>query len=595
MESGSLAIHGAILNPTDVLQVIAPATHALPIIECAPHSKKRKIEKPASATEYDATFRLESLTTGLGNVGMVCPRFDKIWRPPLFMTETGEQNGTTSFTPVSICPLPDGLYMCAKLNDGFKIFTSAQHIPTITIPPSWQSPLSSLASAKNGHRVVFITGGKSVGKSTFGKCLMNQIITNSATPKKSVAYMDVDPGQPSFTPPCMVSLHTVTAPNVAPSYASFNSTTLLRQHHIGYTSPREDPRYYLRCAADLYKHYRAMVDAGDEMTLIVNTCGWIKGLGRELLRELVNACSPTDVVGLGDMEGVFADIIPPNLVCKTYQLEGAGTSGPSQLASVSQVGITNGGGSATQQYSPADLRLLQTIAYFHCNSDNEPGAEIFDFGTHMTGLRPIIASFQGAERAIDAITVIDAEITPDLLSTTINATIVAINLIKSESKGHPVLSYLEGLGAPDQDTTSFIPSELFDGTTSLLPPEDTTTVGLAIVRAVDHQRGELQILTPIAEDMFQRWIETGYRIVFTRGRDEMPVWLLWDWRKGRGGISAAHTKGSVANITNDGNPEAASGTPYLDFVVGGEVSGKGAKEWKVRRNIMRRSQHRAGK
>ncbi|EPS39185.1 hypothetical protein H072_7049 [Dactylellina haptotyla CBS 200.50] len=564
--SGSISICGAIVETSSSISVVAPASQALPVIECASKSKKRKVEKPPNRDgEYDAVFTIKSTRTGLSDLGKVCPRFDKIWKPPLTSTTT-KLEGTESFTP---------------------ILTSLQSTPILTVPPSWQSAITSLSSTKQSPKCIFIVGGKSVGKSTFGRYLLNNIVT-SQTPSRTIIYLDVDPGQPSFTPPCALSLHRITRPIVTPSFATFGSTEVLRQHHIGYTSPREDPKYYLRCAADLIQEYRNLVQQlGEEHTLVVNTCGWIKGLGRELLQELVLICEPTDAVGLGDVDGVFAEILPTDKSIKKHLLEGAGSgaSGNSNSNGVASGGAGGGGGGGgAQAFSPADLRTLQTVAYFHAVPKGTDADIAFDFDRHLTGMMPIVASYRGANKVIHGITVLDADVTADLAFTAINATVVSINLIKGDDKEHPILRYLEDVYGGDDNAAPFIASNQFDGTSGVLPAEGTEMIGLAIIRGVNEEKGQLQLLTPVSEAELNQRVEDGYKVVLSRGRDEMPVWLMWDWR-GRG-AEQRRRRGTGAN---GGGVDKA---PYLDFVVGGEVAGKGAKEWKVRRNIMRRGQQR---
>ncbi|KAK6363171.1 Polynucleotide 5'-hydroxyl-kinase grc3 [Orbilia blumenaviensis] len=372
----------------------------------------------------------------------------------------------------------------------------------------------------------------------------------------------------------MLSLHKITSPIVAPSFGTFRSTEVVRQHHVGYVSPREDPKYYLRCAADLMREYRRLVEQGENLTLIVNTCGWIKGMGRELLQELVSVCEPTDAVGLGEVDGVFAEILPDGKKVKRHLLEAAGSG--------AVVGNTGG----SQLFTPADLRTLQTIAYFHqqpTSGEEDEYTPSFDFEKHLTAVPPLIAAYKGSAKVIHGVTILDTDITPDLVFTALNATVVAVKLVRKDDSEHPATQYLEDVYGENSDVTPYIPANQFDGTSGMLPAEGTVTAGLAVVRGVDEANGELQLLMPMHEDEINGWLESGYRIILCRGRDEMPVYLMWDWRDGRAGQKGRRGTGSCGGVDK---------MPYLDFVVGGEVTGKGAKEWKVRRNIMRRGQQR---
>lgn len=61
---------------------------------------------------------------------------------------------------------------------------------------------------------VFLCGGKAVGKSTFLRFAINRLLMKY----KKVRVVDLDPGQPEFTVPGSVSVHTITEPVFGPNF-----------------------------------------------------------------------------------------------------------------------------------------------------------------------------------------------------------------------------------------------------------------------------------------------------------------------------------------------------------------------------------------
>lgn len=60
-------------------------------------------------------------------------------------------------------------------------------------------------------------GGKGVGKSTFGRWLINRILSSGSNEK--VLYLDFDPGQTEFNPPGMLAVHVVSEPVFGPNFS----------------------------------------------------------------------------------------------------------------------------------------------------------------------------------------------------------------------------------------------------------------------------------------------------------------------------------------------------------------------------------------
>lgn len=186
-----------------------------------------------------------------------------------------------------------------------------------------------------------------------------------------------DCGQSEFTPPGLVSLTLLTRPVFGPPHMHHRQPVL--SYFLGDLSPASDPLLYLRLVRELfcwYCHHGAAAaaaaaaaeaegrpasrggggssssahPAGALPPLVVNTHGWVKGLGLDVLGELlaslqplthlVQLCSPNPHKNLP--EGVFwaaaGDPSQPPPAPLTWQLPalGGGADAQPTLSGVSQ-------------------------------------------------------------------------------------------------------------------------------------------------------------------------------------------------------------------------------------------------------------------
>ena len=89
-----------------------------------------------------------------------------------------------------------------------------------------------------------------------------------------------------------------------------------RAHFVGAETPQHDPAYYLQCISSLlHRYYHHSRPASTESVaddkkqlrpppLIVNTHGWVKGLGEYLLTEVLQASTPTHVFQASELWAV---------------------------------------------------------------------------------------------------------------------------------------------------------------------------------------------------------------------------------------------------------------------------------------------------
>ncbi|XP_033744873.1 polynucleotide 5'-hydroxyl-kinase NOL9-like [Pecten maximus] len=152
--------------------------------------------------------------------------------------------------------------------------------------------------------IVITCGGKDQGKSTLTQFLLNSTLNVL----EKVCYLDCDPGQTEFTPPGSVSLHTITTPALGPPFTQQREPTVWCFN--GNVTPSGDPHLYLRCISHCFRAYMQMKP---RPPLVVNTMGYITGLGLRLLIDTLKIVQPDLVIQIDSkhMDGNLPALTAP--------------------------------------------------------------------------------------------------------------------------------------------------------------------------------------------------------------------------------------------------------------------------------------------
>ena len=226
-----------------------------------------------------------------------------------------------------------------------------------------------------------VCGPKGAGKSTLTRLLVNTL--QSAT-QHAVGLLDADCGAPEVTPPGLVSLSLLDGPLLGPPAARLGATDAPKPFEcrfIGDTSPASDPGAYAAALDSLLAVWAA---AGGSATcrsaLVVNTMGWVRGLGLELLAGLLRGCSPTHVIYIrapGSSPDDRSAGVPRAVLWALQACSEADASAPPcrvlELAAAARsVAADPGGGAAAadgahapQRRSATDVRALLWAAWAH--------------------------------------------------------------------------------------------------------------------------------------------------------------------------------------------------------------------------------------
>lgn len=231
----------------------------------------------------------------------------------------------------------------------------------------------------------------------------------------------------------------------------------------------------------------------DAIPLVLNTQGWVKGLGEDLLRAIEAAAEPTRVFAFEQAEDAPApEGWTTSPVQVTHDLPSSAVTLAIEPAPVSPLHA---------RYTAVDMRALSTIAYLHARLDSGK----WDFSAPLLAVPPVQVELGGS--ALQRTFLIgegsDAVLPADL-PLALNASLVA--LVEEDTEGE---AYVPGRPQPSA--------------------EESTFLGLALVRAVraePERTLSLQLVTPLGGAHLAR-----VSALVRNGALELPAAGMLDWRE----------------------------------------------------------------
>ncbi|KAG3120742.1 hypothetical protein PI124_g1440 [Phytophthora idaei] len=353
---------------------------------------------------------------------------------------------------------------------------------TLNFTEPWQATVDRLQAslAEENPQKIVVCGGKGVGKSTFCRYLMNRLLSKFGT----VAFLDTDLGQSELTPSGLVALHALTTPLLGPGFSHMKHP--IRSFFCGNTNPGNDPLYYMKAVKSLLRLYE--VKWGSQATgssqtacvpLVINTDGWIKSMGHDLLCNVIQESNPDHVVQL-----VAAT--------KNKQFD-VPTEGRWRIHAVppwDPVGVTQ------PPRSSKELRVYRFHSYFlsrvRCDlprpqlqnlqvlsEKNRVDSDIYRAYTQLT---PFAVSFDHVDVAFAG-----SSVAPSQLLFSLNASVVGLCI------------------NPDYKPIDCDESEPGEGPPRIvLQPVHAPCLGVGIIRAVDAEKRQLFILSPLPLSVLKR-------------------------------------------------------------------------------------------
>jgi hypothetical protein len=188
----------------------------------------------------------------------------------------------------------------------------------------------------------------------------------------------------------------------------------VKMMYMGCKSPLNDPRRYQECIQLLMEEYRCSVNF-KRVPLVVNTQGWIKGIGFDLLLQTIQNIQPTTIIALE------TNIQEPKLG-NALKLE---TN--LNIQSLSCAGIK------PSKWNSADQRDLSIISYFsqyhpdpmaihYLEKENEWKYSWWNFKVHPRHHVPFCISKENLN-----ISLLYHQVKTDFLDQALNATLCGLN------------------------------------------------------------------------------------------------------------------------------------------------------------------------
>lgn len=429
-------------------------------------------------------------------------------------------------------------------------------------------------SQKQGRLRVMVCGPKASGKSTFSRLLLNHVLSpapeteNGFKNSDGVAFIDLDPGQPEFAPMGQVYLAHLRAPFFGPpfSHPSLSDTQdgkIVRAHHIGATSPKENPDHYALATMDLLEQYRSLLAQYPQCPLIVNYPGWIFGQGLEVATWLIGYLGLSDVVYMSE-KGPSEVVEPLSLAANEAHVPL--TILPSQPTDyVSR--------------SSAQLRSMQIQSYFHTSHIEGVSNPLWQ-GAPLSRTRPIAVDYAGHKQGVAGVMVLGSQVHPSMLREVLEGSIVGVVAVESQNDTSTVPGF-SGEENPDSSTGMDLDTEqaevngstypsvaegvtrteeglpyLFaqSGTATPLNPKTSNCLGLALVRSVDVTSHKIELSTPIAPSSLREAFQQGHQLVFVRGQIDNPNWAVSEEYN-----AARAAERRYQQLISDGKDTASSG------------------------------------
>ncbi|KAF9381501.1 Polynucleotide 5'-hydroxyl-kinase grc3 [Podila verticillata] len=624
------------LSTVSIFTSISPRTHALAVIESialAGSERNKLVQQRPITTPEDLRIQLESLLIRLNlddfdtvlaiqsAVGCGILGIEKV--VPLF-------KGILSIKPSRLRGHEDEekQHQVRLENSvpGFHpILAPTDSIAALKIPNTWQDAIQTLVDStvdENGARVkrppvAVVCGGKKMGKSTFSRLILNRMLNRY----RKVAFLECDIGQSEFTPVGMVALHVIETPALGAPFT--HPRQPYRAFYVGNSTPRDDPDYYISCVKELVKTYYGQVshtrtwaedeeddyhsddDEDEHIPLIVNTQGWIKGMGYDLLLQLLEYTAPSHIFGFHSPSSGDSNLPQSFFETLREQARAAGRDRPPGFSYVAAVVLGDESNlSPFTKYHPADHRALALLSYFYQKQqDISSGSTAqavssqalqWDFSQALVVRRPWCWDWAQAK----GVWVLFDQVPPSQILHVLNGSLIALTGDKEtreeiENDLSGASTGTQSASTADLPTETLIPPNYFPlGQYPPPPPEHTTCHGLAIIRSIQPSTRTLHILTPTPLFKLQKC--NG----IVKGAVHLPIHASLDHNEDNTTVPGVagvpwkkvpylnyETSSSYSNGTQPGSP-SGSASPRLGFAPPVKIIGSDAKS--TRKNLGRK-------
>lgn len=456
-----------LVKPGQYHPFLSSSAQSLPVI-CAGESSDSSVSPYLPGFKTVIEFR--NLHTGLHRLGQYHPPFKNMYYTPSQYT--------------------------------FQVVQEAAELFAVHFDAGGLKCLNTLTHLASGRdpQTIFVVGAKNCGKSTFTKALLNNLVLAG---KQKVAYLDLDPGQSEFSVPWTLSLTVHDSPTFFPYFTQPHSTDDVILRYYGFSSPADLPEHYTNCCKYLYDHYCENLRPKG-ISLIVNTPGWIKGFGKELLILITKFMTPDQLVYLTHNDSVnLGDF-------QADEFEAQDNPDEEVLAGLTYGILTTVKGTRrTSKFSAAQLRIHNKLLYFHRTRRLQ-----FDFSHHILQDAPLKLGY-GTSGPVTAICALNYDLENEKdVPIVADASIMGMCMIKTSSlpkisaiRNFPM--YLDGSAFPEIEHSSY------------------KFLSLCMIHSINNKGGYLNVYISGNHNEISTQISlllcTGYKLVLVRGDGEIPA------------------------------------------------------------------------
>ncbi|KAI9098722.1 Pre-mRNA cleavage complex II protein Clp1-domain-containing protein [Phlyctochytrium arcticum] len=517
----------------------SPKTHSLLVIRSQPRTGPSKSHAPPADTKSDA-----SLTAS-------------IWKLVADLkTSTHKDSTVIVLKSLAHCgvrglqnadPVYKGIVAEKTETDTMfipqfePIFSAIPNVSALEIPLPWERAADAIVANEDlPAPIMTIVGGSNVGKSTFARFLVNRLLERYPV----IAFLEADVGQTEFTSSGLMSLHLIERPLIGPPFTHLRQS--YRCLHVGATSSQGNPDYYLACVKTLVQAYQEELcgDAGEAIPLVVNTSGWIRGMGLDLLLSTLVAARPSHVLQM-NVSLDAPQAYNKNIQADLHQAISSMTNNALECAVIGIPALDDV--TAIPRLGGSDQRTLATLSYFNQASSHPP---LWTFDKPITARVPFRVPFKSVR-----IRFLQGEVPYSQTLRALNGTIVSLLIERGDFgnvPSNPADLYESNTDSEAAPALQIIPSQV------TLSPDSHHCVGLGLIRGIDVENEQFLVVTgPIPLALLQQ-VNTFVR---SAGVD-MPVSLM------------------MAGYEDIRTPLPYT-TPFAS-------EGVGSLAWRTRRNLMRR-------
>lgn len=546
VQRGAIMVNHCIYySSRERLKFVSPICNALPLIKATQVRDISKVKDNRTnenqhlfSSDYKSVIKCYHLNSGLEKVGNFAPlcknlfwNLDNLTNEELRSLNTFEMGFSLSFTPV-LTPTNQVSVLSHSQYDQF--------LKSIT-----------QLSQSNELLKILIIGGKNSGKSTLLNLSLQSLLHD--TQDTTVNILDIDPGQTYVSPPDSISLSKTSKFIHGSSHMALHTANLSQQvsHYVGFTSPKDQPLRFNSLLQDLMNKYTNDGELKNE-ALLINTPGWVKGYGVNLMRVIMEKIRPTHVVYLHPASSTGRQELEDDEVLNLLK----------DFQGLEVVPIKGNFGSHDRtggvKYHSSQLRIFKKLGYFHRTS----GDFQFDF-TPLLNKAPFQLSYDPEQDSnlkfttvlnYDDLKIVDDDGYNSLFEGTIVAlyTITNLELEKLQSKLAKNISKIPLLKSKD-----FLK----------INQASLKFKSLCLIHSIDPQSQLINLYTPSSQSELLK--STSEQYLFVRGATETPIMEI-----------------ASNEVIKKFKKQGFKGMPFVTFKRGSDLE----KVWKVRKNVMRRGQ-----